>query len=159
MSRKKSYLSFFLSGFPERVREIRGSLTQEQLGKIIGVNQGTVYKYEKGAALPGDETLKKLADFGGVTVEWLLRGERPPAPAREHAPETYEVRPAELDVPALAEIIALAREFLKRRREKLSDRQAARLLADLYWYWQTEKRLPDDHVLAAYLPLARREAD
>jgi transcriptional regulator with XRE-family HTH domain len=49
-------------------------MTQAAFASVLGKTQGTVQKYEKGEILPEDETLKKIADYGGITVEWLLTG-------------------------------------------------------------------------------------
>lgn len=160
MSRKKSFLRLIF-GLGDRIKKLRANLSQEQFGKLIGVNQGTIHKYEKGRAYPSEETLKKIADCGGVTVEWLLHGEEAPAPGprlQEYAPEVYEARPVDLDVEALAKIINAARYYLRRHRKTVSARFEAKLIADLYYYWQTEKIMPDDQVIRAYLPLAARRS-
>jgi transcriptional regulator with XRE-family HTH domain len=136
-----------------------GAKPGKQLAEKLEVKQNTVSRWERHGVAPDEDTLKKLADFGGVTVEWLLRGEERGAGLAEHVPEVYESRPLDLDVLALARIIAAARKFLLGRPQKLDDFQEARLLADLYCYYQTEKRLPDDQIIAAYLPLARRESN
>ena len=126
----------------------------------MGVRGNTVSRWEAGR-LSDLETLNKIANYGGVTVEWILKGEEPAAAkysirTREHAPEVYEVRPADLDVEALAKIIDAARNYLRRHRKTVSARFEAKLIADLYYYWQTEKIMPDDQVIRAYLPLAKR---
>lgn len=58
----------------------------------------------------------------------------------------------------MAKIIDAAREYLRRHRKTVSTRVEAILIADLYYYWQTEKIMPDDQVIRAYLPLAKRSS-
>jgi transcriptional regulator with XRE-family HTH domain len=154
LSRKKSSQLGKYLGIGDRIRKIRSALTQKEFGKLFGVVDSAISKWEKGK-LPDEETLKKLADYGGVTVEWLLKGEETPI-IQEHAPELYQAQPVELDVDVLTEIIAAARGYLRQHRQSLNDRSEARLIADLYYYWLTEKTMPDYQVIHAYLPLAKR---
>ena len=155
MSRKKSLTGFF-PGLSGRLKEIRGGLTQAEFGKIIGVNQGTIWKYENGR-VPDVETLKKIANHGGVTVEWLLKGEEKGTPAQtaEHAPETYEARPAYLDKDALEKIILLTRDFLRRHSDNISAAGEADLIARNYEYWLDNFKYPDDQVIAAHRRLVK----
>jgi len=136
-----------------RIRKIRGSLNQKDFAKIIGVSTSVISKYESGR-IPKAVILKKIADYGGVSVEWLLHGEEAgPAKAAEAAPEVYEARPLVLDARALALAILLAREFINRRRLTLAVEREARFISFIYEFWATEKRFPDNRELAANLDL------
>ncbi len=110
----------------------------------MGISQGTVTKYENGIASPGTYVLKKIADHGGVPVEWLLHGEeKGTAPElMGHAPEKYDTRPALLDVEALQRALSLARLFIKKERRRLSEAGQAQLAAYLYEYIDSEKEDP-----------------
>lgn len=60
------------------IKELRKQkgLSQEELGNIINVQKSAISKYELGRAVPSSDVLIKLADFFGVTVDYLLgRGE------------------------------------------------------------------------------------
>lgn len=93
--RKKSLKDYFW-GLPQRIRQVRGELSQKEFADLIGVNQRTVHKYEKGIASPGAFILKMIANQGAVSVEWLLRGgEGKGAELLDYVPEKYETRPAE----------------------------------------------------------------
>ena len=48
------------------------NLTQEEISDIIGVKLSTYQKYERDAISPPYETLIKIADFYGVTTDYLL---------------------------------------------------------------------------------------
>ncbi len=63
------------------LRRARG-LSQEQLAEAIGVSRQAVSKWELDAAAPEIDKIKSLADFYGVTTDYLLRtdAEAPPAP-------------------------------------------------------------------------------
>lgn len=65
------------------LRRARG-LSQEQLAEAIGVSRQAVSKWELDAAAPEIDKIKSLADFYGVTTDYLLRtdAEAPPAPTQ-----------------------------------------------------------------------------
>ncbi len=57
-----------------RLREQREQkkMTQEELGRIFGVDRATISRYETGDREPDYELVKKFADFFGVTTDYLL---------------------------------------------------------------------------------------
>jgi len=57
-----------------RIRELREDrdLTQKALGETIGVSQRTYAYYESGQRMLPPEALCALADFYGVSVDYLL---------------------------------------------------------------------------------------
>ncbi len=55
------------------LRAERG-LTQTELGDAIGVSDKTVSKWETGGCFPDITVIPILADFFGVTTDYLLRG-------------------------------------------------------------------------------------
>ena len=59
--------------FAERIRELRieHGLTQEEVGKIIGVKRYAVYSYEKGRSCPEMKGLVALADYFDVSMDYL----------------------------------------------------------------------------------------
>ena len=49
-------------------------LTQENLAQIFHISQTSVSKYERGEAFPDLETVVKMADYFGVSVdEFIIR--------------------------------------------------------------------------------------
>lgn len=58
----------------ENIRNLRidGGYTQRDIAKILGVNQNTYSQYEIGVLNYSVEALEKLADFYGVSVDYLL---------------------------------------------------------------------------------------
>lgn len=48
------------------------SLTQTQLGSQIGLSKAVVSKYENGMGYPSFDVLVMIADFFGVTTDFLL---------------------------------------------------------------------------------------
>ena len=60
--------------FSERIKALRSErgMTQEALGKIIGVKQDSIYTYEKGKNYPEVRNLIILADYFGVSIDYLV---------------------------------------------------------------------------------------
>ena len=55
-----------------RTARIAMHLTQEELGNKVNIKKASISKYERGTMQPSQETLVKLADILGVTVDYLL---------------------------------------------------------------------------------------
>ena len=53
------------------LRSARGVL-QKDIAALLGIDRTTYVKYEKGVSEPSIETLLKLADYFGVSVDFLL---------------------------------------------------------------------------------------
>ncbi|AEM79783.1 helix-turn-helix domain-containing protein [Thermoanaerobacter wiegelii] len=60
--------------FSDRLKELRKekNLTQEDLAKILGISRSTIAGYETERKEPDYETLKKIADFFNVSIDYLL---------------------------------------------------------------------------------------
>ena len=56
----------------EKLRELRGSMTQKQLGEAIGVADSTIGMYEKGKRVPKDDIKFRYAHLFGKTVQELF---------------------------------------------------------------------------------------
>lgn len=57
-----------------RIRELRQSkkITQVELAKYLSVSQGTLSFWEQGKYEPDNKSLTKIADYFGVSVDYLL---------------------------------------------------------------------------------------
>ena len=60
--------------FAERLKELRSDkkLSSDELGNIIGVSGSIILKWEKAQRIASIESLSKLADFFGVSSDYLL---------------------------------------------------------------------------------------
>ncbi len=69
--------------FAERLYALRREkgLSQEELAEVVGVTRQAVQKWESGASRPDMDNLTALARYFGVTLDYLITGEEPPAPA------------------------------------------------------------------------------
>ena len=73
----------YYEGFPSKLKaaRIKNGFTQREAAEEIGIKQPTLAGYETGRTQPDIETLGKLAEFYGVSVDWLMgvqTQERPP---------------------------------------------------------------------------------
>lgn len=60
--------------FSERIKALRleQGMTQDAMGKIIGVKRDSIYTYEKGLNYPEVRNLIILADYFGVSIDYLV---------------------------------------------------------------------------------------
>lgn len=60
--------------FPSRLKKARENtgFTQREIGKELKIPYSTIANYEIGRTQPDIETLGILADFYGVSVDWLI---------------------------------------------------------------------------------------
>jgi transcriptional regulator with XRE-family HTH domain len=69
-----------LKAIGRRIRQIRGfDLTQEDFGRMLGIGQGQLSKYELGQSVPTVEILLRLKTYSRKSIDWILIGEEPPA--------------------------------------------------------------------------------
>lgn len=80
---------------PERLRIIRGQQGQKEFAKRIGSSQTGVSAYEKGQRKPDYETLIRVAQEFGVTLDWLLLGIGPMYCSGQQEKKMADSRPTE----------------------------------------------------------------
>lgn len=58
----------------DRLKELRAAagLTQQDVAKFLGVERSTYVKYERGNSDPPTPTLIRLADYFGVSVDYII---------------------------------------------------------------------------------------
>ena len=155
MSRKKYHHKLIFLDIGKRIRQVRGNLTQGQLAKILEVKQNTVSRWEKWGVAPDEDTLKKLAEFGGVTIEWLLRGQAHPAgQLAEMAPENgYVASLNPLETSLLVAVISQIEVVINKRKIKMPPDQKARLVVRVYDDCRAQQLQPDAHLVERALLL------
>ena len=67
-----------LKNIGERIKYIRGALTQPEFGKKLGVGRNNVYIWESNKNTPLAEILLQIYKEYGVNINWLLSGEGEP---------------------------------------------------------------------------------
>lgn len=63
-----------MSSFGDRLKEVRGELTQAEFADILGIPQVTLGNYERGRNEPRFEFIEKVCSRFEINVEWLLFG-------------------------------------------------------------------------------------
>ena len=60
--------------FGDRLKELRKerNLTQEDIASMFDVTKNAVYSWEVGKSQPSIEIIKRLAQYFGVTIDYLL---------------------------------------------------------------------------------------
>lgn len=104
-----------MAQFGELLAELRQDrrLTQKELAQIIFVTDGTISNYENGVHLPDVDKLISLADFFGVTVDYLLGRCSSPL-----SPDVYD-EPV-LGTRTAGELIRDIRDMSSERKQALS---------------------------------------
>lgn len=64
------------------LRRQRG-ITQAELSEMLGLTQQAVARWEVDKSEPDAKTLNRLADYYGVSVDYLLGREKTPSPSEE----------------------------------------------------------------------------
>lgn len=97
------------------IQELRGSQSQRQLAKRLGVSQGSVNLWESGQSWPETENLEKLAALKGWSLSdlqtYLIKGELPDTEPLEQILSMVRSLPLE----AVAQVAAVAVETLAAR--------------------------------------------
>lgn len=64
----------YYESFPSKLKKARTDtgFTQREVEKETGIKQSTIASYEIGRTQPDIETLGILADFYGVSLDWLV---------------------------------------------------------------------------------------
>ena len=65
-----------LRAIGSRIRTLRGEVLQEELALKIGISQGQLSKIESGRLAPTLETLVRLANQFGKSLDWIVTGKK-----------------------------------------------------------------------------------
>ena len=60
--------------FEKRIKELRikNNMTQQDLGKIVGLTSTGISYWETGKAIPNMDIMNKLSEYFGVTIDYLI---------------------------------------------------------------------------------------
>jgi transcriptional regulator with XRE-family HTH domain len=82
----------------ERLRDLRGKLSQNQFGETVGIPQRKLSRLETGQAPLDLDSTQKICNAMNVNADWLLFGRGPKHPGEEHChePSISEVKISEV---------------------------------------------------------------
>lgn len=130
-----------------RVRRVRERLEWDRtrLAERLGVHPGSIARWETGGSAPQAYHLEQLADWGGVSAEWLRRGDPEASGDQADAEEVF----ASLDaVTRFLGGIAPAGEERLRKLDALEGLRrmltARGTLPD--WWYQLRERVEGDEL-------------
>ncbi|QXE19500.1 helix-turn-helix domain-containing protein [Clostridium sp. 001] len=120
----------------KKLRSERG-LTQIELSKNLNINRATYAHYETGRREPDIETLKLLADYFNVSVDYLLGNTDKKEPNTENdIPQEYsdKYKVTKKDIKQHDEVLEHAQAFMM--DDKVGEEDKEKLVAvinKLYW--------------------------
>ena len=130
-----------------RIRQVRGKLKKAEFADALGISRPNLSRYESGRKPPAD-VLQKIADYGGVTVKWLLSGEEEGGSLEKRRP----ARPCEVQEFLLVQVLLAVEEYMEKYKETYPPKYWARLIAALYNYCAREDEPPRPSPVAPVLP-------
>ncbi|MDH8063543.1 helix-turn-helix transcriptional regulator [Lactococcus lactis subsp. lactis] len=104
------------------------ALTQKEVAEQLGMTQQNYQKWESGKSSPSGETLERLAEYFGVSIDFLLSGESP-----EHS------------VPITRHQARTLRLYGLRKEAKLTIEEVAKKIGvdpELYRAWENGDKAP-----------------
>lgn len=75
-----------MSSFGERLKKVRGGLTQAEFAALFGIPQVTLGNYERGRNEPRFDFIKQVCSRFEINVEWLLFGTGDKQESMRHSP-------------------------------------------------------------------------
>jgi transcriptional regulator with XRE-family HTH domain len=126
--------------FAERLTHLRErkGLTQEDLAKRLNISRSALSLWEIGKREPNFETATKIADFFGVSVDYLLGRTDDPRSLKEKVFDpTYE--PTEVDLEELLQIANI--RFMG---EKLAKQDKDKLLQIAKILWEERRKIKQE---------------
>lgn len=58
----------------ERIKTVRGKLSQEEFSQQLGIHKNSLGRYERGDSTPGADVVERICTIFGVDPQWLLLG-------------------------------------------------------------------------------------
>jgi transcriptional regulator with XRE-family HTH domain len=163
MSRNLLFSHETFPGLADRIKELRGNLSQEKYGELLGICKAQVSKYESRKAFPSAETIDKIASLGNKTRAWLLWGamqgelrEGPedfqkPAAGASALADPYLF--AAVDTSVLAQIISGVEGTLLKKNKTINPVRKAHLISLLYDRFQETGKPADQETIEEFLRL------
>ena len=104
-------------------------ITAYKVAKATGITTATLTNWKKGRYTPKQEKLQKIADYFGVTIDYLMTGKEDP---KEKAPEltTRDKRDIAKDIERIMEKLSFGEDAPASYNGVTLDKEAATLFKD-----------------------------
>ncbi|MBO8128970.1 MAG: helix-turn-helix transcriptional regulator [Peptococcaceae bacterium] len=104
-----------------RLLRTKKGLSQRELAKLIKIAPSTLAMYEVGKREPDYNTLEKIADFYGVTTDYLLgRTDNPKGNVDEYDPKLKKA----LEDPAITDLLMKVPDLTEEEKQSLAEHWA-----------------------------------
>lgn len=124
----------------KRLSELRKEkgMTQEELAKALNITRSALSLYEIGKRDPDSATLKKIADFFGVSIDYLLgRTDLPNAYIPEEYKQKYKV--TKRDIKQYEETIKQLKAIFY--NDKVSEEDKEKIFRDITeFFWEAKEK-------------------
>ena len=107
----------------ERIKAVRGGVSQDAFGEQLGVAKDTIGKYERNRIVPGGDVLTRIHVDFGVDINWLLTGK---------GSMKADASGEGVNAGALAGAITAVEEMLRARQITLTSEKKGKMIAILY---------------------------
>ena len=135
----------------ERLRHLRGDMTQSEFADILRIKQAMISRYEANKETPSPKVLLRIAQFSGKSIEWLLTGKELLAPpgsgkAKRLAAKTTRHMTREDLIELAAGYVRDTRlpesdEFAEMMKDVFMDRKRMRKVLDYYRFLRFEENV------------------
>lgn len=61
-----------ISDWIKHIRKIKGDISQDELGKKIGINKQQISRYERGLSQPRQKQINKITEYGGLPLKLFI---------------------------------------------------------------------------------------
>ena len=138
-----------LNTLGERIRQLRGEMTQSEFADILRIKQAMISRYEANKETPSPKVLLRIAQFSGKSIEWLLTGQELVVPKgsgsakRLGAKATRNLTRDDLIEMAAGYVrdtrLPESDEFAEMMKESFNDRRRVRKILDYYKFLRFEE--------------------
>ncbi|WP_303174769.1 helix-turn-helix domain-containing protein [uncultured Desulfovibrio sp.] len=124
----------------ERLKLVRGSVSQDEFSKRLGVSKAAVGAYERNAQMPGLTFIIAICECYNIEPRWLLTGVGPMRPGAEAAHAASDTLPSPAALPGVVEA-GCARCLKLEEKLNRTELQRDDAVEQLRQIWDENRRL------------------
>ena len=124
----------------ERLKLVRGSVSQDEFSKRLGVSKAAVGAYERNAQMPGSTFIIAICVCYNIEPRWLLTGVGPLRPGAEAAHAASDTLPSPAALPGVVEA-GCARCLKLEEKLNRTELQRDDAVEQLRQIWDENRRL------------------